>query len=88
MEFKEWWKGIKKEKIKREGKRIKKIIRSKWSRRTQIPSEWKCDWIGPSYSSGQSERREEILKWGKGSNDFERIEWGEPYEVKILCTIF
>ena len=84
MEFKEWWKGIKKEKIQREGKRIKIIIRSKWSRRAQIPREWKCDWIGPSYSSRQSERREEILRWGKGSNDFERIEWGAIWGKNLM----
>ena len=32
--------------------------------------------MGPSYSSGRSGRREEILERGKGSNDFERVERG------------
>lgn len=36
----------------------------------------KRDGIGPSYSSGRSGRRGEILERGKGSNDFERIERG------------
>lgn len=37
---------------------------------------WKCDWVCFSYFLGWSGRREEICEWGKGFNDFERIEWG------------
>ena len=61
---------------------------------------WKCEWIGLSYSSGQSERREEILERRKWSNYFERIEreavWGENLKYDyvqwqegwLICLLF
>ena len=76
--------GNKKRKDQKRGKKNKKIIRSKWSTWAQIRNEWKCDWIGPSYFSGQSGKREEILKRGKGSNNFERIEWGATWGKNLM----
>ena len=57
------------------------IKNGKWSIGT-----WKCDWIGLSYSLGQSRRGEEILGQGKGPMISKKLN-KELYEVEISFMI-